>query len=105
MFTSIHCYDHRVAVSHVFVYSSKTFHDSLHVGVIRYNANILPPGRLSYNLRSGVLVFSVIVFFFFGFFVSRERHKGLIGRGHDLRLAILRLCYPGFNLVPRSLVD
>ena len=40
------------------------------------------------NLRSGVIFF----LFFFCFFASLaregERHKGLIGRGHDLRLGM-----------------
>ena len=49
---------------------------------------------LSTNLRSGVILFFNL-FCFFCFFASlAERHKGIIGRGHDLRLFVYRLSPP-----------
>ena len=50
-------------------------------------------GTVEGNLRSGVLFFLFSFFLLLCFFgsrgkkSSRERHKGLIGKGHDLRLS------------------
>ena len=46
--------------------------------------------RIANNLRSGVIFFCLLLCFF----VSRERHKGIIGRGHDLRLDSERFLHP-----------
>ena len=60
----------------------------------------LIPILLSPNLRSGVILFYYCYYYYFLFWFfgsrgkkitpsSRERHKGIIGRGHDLRLVPL----------------
>ena len=62
--------------------------------------------RVFCNLRSDVIII-IIIFWLLSFFGSRGKkiHKGIIGRGHDLRLGILLRIAPLVKVIRNPISD